>query len=63
MADDGRAGQAKQIAMGLRAAGIDLTDESAVQRWIDERNESHRPGVPARSPRPSRRANGPTAAS
>jgi hypothetical protein len=42
MADDGRAGPAKEIAMGLRAAGIDLADESAVQRWIDERNEGLR---------------------
>jgi hypothetical protein len=40
MADEGRAGPAKEIAMALRAAGIDLTDESAVERWIDERNEA-----------------------
>jgi hypothetical protein len=39
MADDERAGPAKEIALGLRAAGIDLADEAAVQRWIDERNE------------------------
>ena len=39
MADDERAGPAKQLARELLAAGIDLTDESAVQRWIDERNE------------------------
>jgi hypothetical protein len=40
MADAGRAGPAKEIFMGLRAAGIDPTDASAVQRWIDERNEA-----------------------
>ncbi|MEW5992106.1 MAG: hypothetical protein AB1736_12275 [Chloroflexota bacterium] len=38
MSDDGRAGPAKEIALGLRAAGIDLTDEAAVQGWIDQRN-------------------------
>ena len=40
MADPGRAGPAKEIFLGLRAAGIDPTDASAVQRWIDERNET-----------------------
>jgi hypothetical protein len=45
MADEGRAGPAKEIAMALRAAGIDLTDESAVQRWIDERNDALRPNL------------------
>jgi hypothetical protein len=44
MADDERAGPAKEILVGLRAAGVDLTDEAAVQRWIDERNESLRSG-------------------
>jgi hypothetical protein len=39
MADDNRAGPAKQLARELLAAGIDLTDQSAVQRWIDDRNE------------------------
>jgi hypothetical protein len=39
MADDEQAGPAKEIAMGLRAAGIDLADEPAVQRWISGRNE------------------------
>ena len=39
MADEGQAGPAKQIALGLRASGIDPTDDSAVRRWIDERNE------------------------
>ena len=39
MADDDRAGPAKQLARDLRASGIDLADQSAVQRWIDERNE------------------------
>jgi hypothetical protein len=38
MADVGRAGPAKQIAMELEAAGIDLTDAAAVQAWIDRRN-------------------------
>lgn len=38
MADDYRAGPAKQILAGLRASGVDLTDEAAIQRWIDERN-------------------------
>ena len=45
MADEGRAGPAKEIALALRAAGIDLTDESAVQRWIDERNDALRPNL------------------
>jgi hypothetical protein len=39
MADDNRAGPAKQLARELLAAGIDLTDQSAVQRRIDDRNE------------------------
>ena len=39
MADNDRAGPAKQLARELLAAGIDLTDPSAVQRWIDERND------------------------
>jgi hypothetical protein len=38
MADDDRSGPAKQILAGLRASGVDLTDEAAVQRWIDKRN-------------------------
>lgn len=38
MSDDERAGPAKELALGLRAAGIDLTDEAAVQSWIDQRN-------------------------
>ena len=46
MADDERAGPAKQLARELVAAGIDLTDQSAVQRWIEERNE----GLPLRQP-------------
>jgi len=36
--DETRAGPAKQIAMELHAAGIDLTDQGAVQRWIGSRN-------------------------
>jgi hypothetical protein len=44
MADDERAGPAKQLARDLRASGIDLSDQSAVQRWIDERNEALRLG-------------------
>ncbi len=46
MADDARAGPAKQIAQELLAAGIALTDEAAVQRWIDARNAAlaGRPG-------------------
>jgi hypothetical protein len=44
MADDERAGPAKQLARDLLASGIDVTDQSAVQRWIDERNE----GLPIR---------------
>ncbi len=39
MADDERAGPAKELARELLAGGIDLTDESAVQRWIDDRNK------------------------
>jgi hypothetical protein len=39
MADDDRAGPAKQLARDLRASGIDLADPTAVRRWIDERNE------------------------
>jgi len=35
-----------ELARELLAAGIDLTDQSAVQRWIDERNE----GLPIRRP-------------
>jgi len=45
MVDEGRAGPAKEVAMALRAAGIDLTDESAVQQWIDEHNEALRPNL------------------
>ena len=44
MADDEQAGPAKEIVMALRAAGIDLADKSAVQHWIDERNETLRLG-------------------
>ena len=40
------AGPAKQPARERVAAGIDLTDQAAVQRWIDERNE----GLPIRRP-------------
>lgn len=38
MDDEGRAGPAKEIALGLRADGVDLTDAAAVQAWIDKRN-------------------------
>ncbi len=38
MKDERRAGPAKEIAMGLKAAGIDLSDEAAIQAWIDRRN-------------------------
>ena len=40
MAGDDRAGPAKQILAGLRGSGVDLADEAAVQRWIDERNKA-----------------------
>ncbi len=42
MADDDRAGPAKQILAGLRDSGVDLTDQAAIQRWMDERNETLR---------------------
>ena len=38
MADTDRAGPAKQLYMELVADGIDISDEEAVQRWIDARN-------------------------
>lgn len=38
MADGERAGPAKQLVLDMRAAGIDLTNPDAVQRWIDARN-------------------------
>ena len=38
MADDEQAGPAKQLLLELRAAGIDPTDEAAVQRFIDASN-------------------------
>jgi hypothetical protein len=40
MADEERAGPAKELALAMRAAAIDLTDDIAVQRWIDERNRT-----------------------
>jgi hypothetical protein len=43
MADEERAGPAKELALAMRAAAIDLTDDIAVQRWIDERNRTHSP--------------------
>jgi hypothetical protein len=39
MADDDHAGPANQLVRDPRASGIDLTDESAVQRWVPERNQ------------------------
>lgn len=42
MADEERARPAKEIAMALKTAGIDPTDEAAIQRWMDERNENVR---------------------
>jgi hypothetical protein len=39
MVDDARAGPAKQLIRDLRASGIDLTDESAVQRWVQGHNQ------------------------
>jgi GNAT superfamily N-acetyltransferase len=38
MADDEHVGPAKQIVKELLAAGVDLTDQAALQRWIDARN-------------------------
>ena len=38
MADDELAGPAKQIALQMRADGVDLTDEAAVGAWIERRN-------------------------
>ena len=38
MANDEHAGPAKQIVKELLAAGVDLTDQAAMQRWIDARN-------------------------
>jgi len=40
MADEDRAGPAKEIALAMRTSGIDLTDDAAVQRWIEERNRA-----------------------
>ena len=42
MADDDRAGPAKQILAELRTSGVDLTDQAAIQRWIDQRNAARR---------------------
>jgi hypothetical protein len=44
MRDPGRAGPAKEIAIFLEAAGIDLDDEAAVQGWIDRRNRERSSG-------------------
>jgi hypothetical protein len=38
MDDDEAAGPAKQLILELRAAGIDLADQAAVQAFIDRRN-------------------------
>jgi hypothetical protein len=43
MTDEERAGPAKELALAMRAAAIDLTDDIAVQRWIDERNRTLSP--------------------
>lgn len=40
MADTERAGPAKQLVLEMHAAGIDMTDDEAVGRWIDERNRA-----------------------
>ena len=40
MADTERAGPAKQLVLEMHASGIDMTDEAAVGRWIDERNRA-----------------------
>lgn len=38
MADEEAAGPAKQLCLEMRAAGVDLTDEAAVDAFIAERN-------------------------
>jgi len=55
LADDERAGPAKQIALKLLAAGIDVADVAAVRRWMDAYNTGSAGSRSAGSRRPGRR--------
>jgi hypothetical protein len=51
MADDDRAGPANELGLALRAAGVDLADEAAIQAFIDARNAELAKGTPGRGSR------------
>jgi len=49
MADDSRAGPAKQVAMAMLADDVDLPDDAAVQRWLEAYNARLAKGPSQRS--------------